>query len=371
VTISDGPNKVTLLHGVVDAPWIAFCLAPVTSSGEGPTSGAPYPPGGLEFGASATLGTDAGVDPKTDGIRAYVVAAKEASAVTGLDCPALVAIANTPPVPPLPPPPDSGREPGTRDAAVADARTIPPLADASMGRDGASEPFVDASLSRDAAADASATLDAAFRDATADASPTDSSVPVPGVRVSPLPVIPAGQLGGKASYLLVASGCLGGPGVTDPSQTSICGDSYSRDTPTLTPIVVALARVAPATRVALAFLNAAPGFSKCDVKLTPPSKGDQISLATDVAVGALRPRPPSTKSSSTAIGAENSRASIQLYSSGSSTATYDKPWSNTLDSSTVSALEDGTAYTLVYVGPFPGFSKRRWWNGPLVTIVEN
>jgi hypothetical protein len=43
----------------------------------------------------------------------------------------------------------------------------------------------------------------------------------------------------------------------------------------------------------------------------------------------------------------------------------------TLEAGGIDELANGTAYTLVIVGPSPGFEKRRWWNDPLVTIVRH
>src|SRR5262249_40144338 len=99
--------------------------------------------------------------------------------------------------------------------------------------------------------------------------------------------------------------------------------------------------------------------------------GDLVTVATRVVPGALRPLSGYTGSSSVGIGAENSASHVQLFAFGSKVPIYDQSWAPTLAAGGLADLADGASYTLVVVGPFPGFAQRRWWNDPLVTIVEN
>jgi hypothetical protein len=136
-------------------------------------------------------------------------------------------------------------------------------------------------------------------------------------------------------------------------------------------LLVALSRTTKPSRVSLGFLDGTPAFSHCDVRFTPSPQSDPLTLAEDVVTGALRPRPPSTKFAAEDIGAESAFASMQIYANGSDNAAYDERWQKTLDAGDLSGLANGEAYTLILVGPFPAFSAKRWWNGPLVTIVKN
>jgi hypothetical protein len=346
----DGPRTLTVVHGVIDSPWIALCFTRVSGGVESPAVGNPLPASGLEYGHSAVFDSLPGIDFNADGVRAYLVLARGPSAAAGLDCAAVVAQADAPP---LPPPPRQGAD---GSVIESDARAQ----DAASLRDATTR--VDASVFRDAARDGSPEGAAPAVDAMAE---------IPPVRAVSLPVIPEGQLSVERSYLLVPSGCVGGPGVTDPSERSVCGEFYSPDTPTLVPLLVALSRAGKPNRVALGFLDAAPAFSGCDVRLTPPLHGDAISVAQNVAFGALRPRPPTTASSVADIGATASSASIQIYPGGSGTAAYNAPWLKTMNAGDLITLQDGEAYTLIFVGPYPGFSAQRWWNDPLVTVVKN
>jgi hypothetical protein len=338
-----GPRTLTVVHGVIDSPVIAFCFAPVKAGVEVAVRGQVLPNGGLRYGRTAVFETLPDIDLAVDGVRPYLVAGLDPSAATSLDCAAVVKLSNAvalPSVPPGHPATDASVEP--RDAAVSLDASVGKITDAALdgARDGAPAPH-------------------------------DASVPVPVVRAAAMPVIPAGQLAAELGYLLVASGCMGGTGVRDPSEQSICGDLYSASTPTLAPLLVSLPRTTKPNRVSLAFLDASAAFSHVDVGFTPPLHSDPLSLVQGVVTGALRPRPPSTRYAAEDIGAANALATLQLYPGGSDTAAYDALWQKTLRAGDLAGLENGSAYTLIYVGPFPAFAAKRWWNGPLVTIVKN
>jgi len=89
-----------------------------------------------------------------------------------------------------------------------------------------------------------------------------------------------------------------------------------------------------------------------------------------VTPGALRPSPPYSGATASEIGATSAEGAVLLFTSGSSAPSYQKTWQPTLQAGGIDELADGTAYTLVIVGPPPGFAKRRWWNDPLVTMVR-
>ena len=345
----DGPRTLTLVNGVIDSPWIALCFAPVKGGVESPVKGAPVPESGLMYGHTAAFDSLPDIDLDTDGVRPYLVAGGGPSAAAGLDCAAIVAHARATPLPPVPAPDASPIPADASDSGIGDA---------SLSPDGSR-------LERDAATQLDASPTAAV-----DARSVDATVPIPLVRFAALPVIPSGQLVVARGYLLVLGGCIGGPGVTDPSEQSICGDSYSPETPTLGPELVAVSPGAPTDRVALAFLDGTPALSPCDIHLSPSKTGDSISLAQNVVTGALRPRSPLTQYGAQDIASMSSEASIQIYPRGSDQALYDESWRQTLDAGNVSGLANAQAYTLILVGS-PGFPARRWWNDPLVTIVKN
>jgi hypothetical protein len=208
-------------------------------------------------------------------------------------------------------------------------------------------------------------------DGSAEGGVRDASVPVAAVRVASLPALPPGVLADSRGYVFVAGGCAGGRGVTDPSERSVCGESYSPSSPTLTAYVVAPPWTAPEDKVALTVLGAAPALTQFDLGFVPGLGGDLVTVATRVVPGALRPLSGYTGSSSVDIGAGHSDAHLQLFAFGSKVPIYDQSWAPTLAAGGISGIDDGTSYTLIVIGPFPGFAASRWWNDSLVTTVWN
>jgi hypothetical protein len=162
---------------------------------------------------------------------------------------------------------------------------------------------------------------------------------------------------------------MGGPGIRDPSEQSVCGESFSGTHPTLAPVLVTLSRIVTSDRVALQFVNASSVVRAANLRLVSKGLG-ALSLAQDVVKGAIRPvRPNASRSAAQLGGSEEDR--IQIFADGSAQPIYDQPWSTTLAAGSMSPVEDGHAYTLLLIGPYPGFAKREWWNDPVVTIVRN
>jgi hypothetical protein len=186
-----------------------------------------------------------------------------------------------------------------------------------------------------------------------------------------LPVLPARAFSPDESYLVSIAGCLGGPGVTAPGEVSICGVGYSANTPTLAASVVRLSRETAPRAVGLQFLVATPAFGQADLRLIPSLGGDPLSVAKGVGVGALRPVRPYLDASASDIGAGSLGARVQVAANGSSLSAYDEPWQPTLSAGRLDTLANGETYTLVLLGPTPGFTATRWWNGALVTVLKN
>lgn len=334
-----GPRAVSFMNGVTDAPWVSFCFAKVAGGVEAPPKGKPFPAGTLEYGKSVTVASIAGVDFDADAIRPYVVAASP-DAISGLDCASILVIARVLDAPPA--------EPIGVDASI-DA------------------PLTDARVSEASVPDADATSDAAH---DRSAPVVDAGRPhVPMIRVAALPVIPSGTFGADRHYLFGLAGCMGGPGIQDPSEQSVCGESFTGAHPTLAPVLVTLSRVVTSGRVALQFVNASSVVRAADLRLA--SKGSNpLSLAKNVVKGAIRPVPPNASQTAGQLGlADEDR--IQIFADGSAQPIYDQPWSVTLAAGVMPPLHDGLAYTLLLIGPYPGFAKREWWNDPLVTIIQN
>jgi hypothetical protein len=342
------------VNGVTDAAWVSLCFAEVKNGVEQPMIGNPFPPRTLAYANTITVDSVPGVDFRAEAVRPYVVAASP-DAISGLNCASLVAIAGAfggNDVPNVPSAPSNDVDGSLRDVASVpeasfdaahDSSTIP----GDAGRDGA------------APRDGSRPETGARTDA--------GKQPVPNVRVAPLYVIPAGTFSADRHYLFALGGCMGGPGITDPSQQSVCGENFSPTHPTLTPVLATLSRIVADGRVGVQFLDATPAVRAADLHLT--SSGlSTLTVARNVVVGAIRPTPPNTARKATDLGSEDH---IQIFADGSTKPIYDEPWSTTLAVGDLSSLEDGHAYTLLLIGPYPGFSQREWWNDPIVTVVRN
>lgn len=363
-----GPLAISFVNGVTDAPWVSLCFTKVENGVESPATGMPFPAGALGYGNSTTVASIPGVNFATDAVRPYVVAASP-DAISGLNCGSILVIAGT-----FGP---SGA-PGAGDASSRDgAPEVSP--DAARDANGSR---LDAASRGDARnpVDAAPNLDATRVDArsagdgASDASrregggATDAAkTPVPIIRVAPLYVIPAGTFGASHHYLFALGGCVGGPGISDPSELSVCGDTFSASHPTITPVLVTLSRVTTSGHVGIQFVDATPAVRAADLRLTSAGL-IPLSIAKNVVVGAIRPNPPNATRTSPELGPTDH---VQIFADGSSTPIYDQPWSKTLAVGDIAALEDGQDYTLLLVGPYPGFAEREWWNDPLVTVVKN
>jgi hypothetical protein len=337
-TEPSGPVAVSFLNGVTDAPSVSFCFAKMESGVESAPRGRPFPAETLSYGKTITVASVPGVNFSADALRPYVIAASP-DAISGLDCSSIMVIARVPEPPRLPP----RTLDGSLDGHVSDATASDAPNDGDAARDGVVGPVP--------------------------VPPEDTDPRVPTIRAFPLPVIPAGTFVAERHYLFGLAGCMGGPGIRDPSEKSVCGESFSSTNPTLTPVFVTLSRIVTKDHVALQFVNASSAVRAADVRLAAKSL-NPLSLAKNVVRGAIRPIPPNASRSAGQYGSTNEDR-IQLFADGSTKPIYDEAWSKTLDSGGIPSLADGHAYTLLLIGPYPGFSKREWWNDPTVTIIAN
>jgi hypothetical protein len=195
-------------------------------------------------------------------------------------------------------------------------------------------------------------------------------VSVPPVRVTGLPTIPAGALARDDSFLLALGGCIGGPGVTDASERSVCGERYTQNTPTLAPYLAKLSRITREGRIGLQFMAASPALLQSDLVILPAGR-DAVVLAEGVPVGGLRPARADVGASAPDLLVADPGSRVRVFAAGAAEAAYDEPWEITLSAGGLAGLDPGKTYTLVQIGPYPGFARRSFWNDPRVTVVEN
>jgi hypothetical protein len=339
---------MSFLNGVTDASSVSLCFAKIVNGVETASRAKPFPEEMLSYGKVRTVASVPSLNFSTDAVRPYVIAATP-EAISGLDCASILVIARAPSIAP----PSPGSLDASLDALTADAAAHDAASDGDAVRDAPSSPPPPPTPPPP----------------PAPAPTTDSRPRVPMIRAFALPVIPAGTFAAERHYLFGLAGCMGGPGIEDPSEKSVCGESFSAKTPTLAPVLVTLSRIVSRDHVALQFVNASSVVRAADIRLA--SKGlNPLSLAKNVVRGAIRPVPPNAARAAAQYGLTNEDR-IELFADGSSKPIYDEPWSTTLAMGGIPSLEDGHAYTLLLIGPYPGFSKREWWNDPIVTIVAN
>ncbi|HWZ92591.1 MAG TPA: hypothetical protein VNW92_27180, partial [Polyangiaceae bacterium] len=190
------------------------------------------------------------------------------------------------------------------------------------------------------------------------------------LRVRGLPAIPAGTLNGGRSYLLVATGCLGGSGYNAPNSDQYCGMGYSERQPTVSAVFVALSRATSPDHVGLQVLHASLATDNINVTSgsPPPSSDSPISIVTMEVEGGLLPRPAYTDHTAFDYG---SARGYRLEVVAQNAAVLDQDWAGVLARGGIGALEDGSNYALVLIGPRPGSKNGGFWNLPAITVVAS
>jgi hypothetical protein len=319
-----GPSVLTLLHGVVDSPRIAFCFAKVVEGVSEPAGGVPLPPEGLAWGGRLSLASLDGLDVQHDDIQPIVIAASELATFAGKSCSELVALAESWAS-------GDGGEAGAGDGGNGDAK-------AADGGDGAAQ---------DAAS---------------------APPPPPPLRALELPMLPAGTLAGGYSHLLVATGCVGGPAFSDPAAGDACGPGYSPSSPNLGAVLVQLSRVTAQNVLGLQVVNAARAADVIDLGSAPgeSTSAGSFSIASSVVYGAIVPKPPLFEHSKADFGSSLPSSMLEVVSSG---ATFSSTWAAALAAGGLSDVSDGVSYAIVLVGPRPSLPASSWWNGPRLVVI--
>ncbi len=194
------------------------------------------------------------------------------------------------------------------------------------------------------------------------AQPTDGGT-APVVAAA-LGVIPQSVLGSDKSLLLVATGCLGGAGHSDPNQTSGCGMGYSATTPTTGVVLLGMSRIVSAGHVSLQAVNASVTLPSSDIRVQPGTTGAmEVDLAPALSHGAFGPYPPFDLLTAAAYG-ELGTVQIRTYPAGSNTQTSAVMLSGVLAASSVgeAGFVDGASLVLIAVGGAPGTPAGPFWH---------
>jgi hypothetical protein len=362
-----GRGSLTLLHGVVDAEVLFFCV--VIESDEGSLlSVEPMPAGGLAFGQALVLPMEGIIDPELAEVRTVALAAQPGDLDD--DCAELL--------------PRFGHSlaEGVRAVELPHHAPVARSVDAGV----ASQP-PDAGALFDAAAllsEAAPVLDGGGADAGVDAGPQAASdagaavsgsidsgaVDFPPVRTGELPRLLPGTFEDR-SYLLVASGCLGAPGLADENEQAVCGPGFSRDRSSFSGIFVGLSRLVDFGAMGMQFVHASEGFGELTLRSDPAeTEGTFFTIASAVVLGEIAPYSARRSLSVLDLGEPLDEVLLELSSNPSGATLGIQPWPAALAPNGV-VLENGGAYSVVLIGPGVGAGEGAWWNAPMLTVVDN
>lgn len=387
----NGNGAFTLLHGVIDAPWGAFCA--VVSGANGVRFAAsPIPRGGLGFGSAVVVPMEGVVDATSEDIQFFFVAAQPEHLDDGCE-PLLSQFgyalpasalgtdlafefegardaggASEPLFPLFGEPSDVG-EPADAGAGLAigflrvgdagslDAGSWLGTGSLDAGSPDVGSPSVDASLS-DASAPSSS---------SGDAGPPDAAFSPPSVRVAELPRLVAGTYL-ERSYLFATGGCIGAPGL-DPLEIR-CGPGFDGDRSSFSAVFVPLSRVTGFNAVGLQVVHANATLAELTVRSDPQgSEGAYFTLASGLVLGGVQPYTAQRSLSVSDLGEPLSQVSISVASWPGGYPVLDVPWPTALEPNGI-ALQDGRAFALVVIGGEPG-SGGRYENPASITVVAS
>ena len=188
----------------------------------------------------------------------------------------------------------------------------------------------------------------------------------------PLAVIPKGVFDSHKSLLLVADGCLGGPGHDDPSAVTACGAGYGSQSPTAGVVLVSMSRVKDTGHVSLQVVSASTALAKSDVSLVPNLMGAMAKVvAPALSQGAIGPTPPFAAYTATELGPLDG-VKIQTFLPGTaymqSSLTLDKVLAGS--SLGAAAFVNGASLVLVAVGSDPNLPAGGFWHAFTYVLVK-
>lgn len=189
---------------------------------------------------------------------------------------------------------------------------------------------------------------------------------------SALGVIPQSVLASGKSLLLVASGCLGGPGHDDPNAKLGCGQAYSAASPDPGAVLGAMSRITSPGRVGLQVAHASASLPTSDVRVLPSKMMATDSLiAPSLPFGGIGPVPPFAGLPLGDYGALDG-VMIETALPGSSSPTSSTPLGEVFAKSAVSeaAFVDGAGLVLVAVGGYPGQPAGPFWHKLTFALVK-
>lgn len=372
-----GRGNFTLLHGIVDARTIAFCVMLVDGD-ERRLGQHALPSGGLSFGQVAVLPMADRIEPASTEVRFFVVAADPDR--LGAGCPELLEAAGHDVSSALPVELEvlQGAPPSS-DAGVA------PSIDLGFERGSGALPtaalgFLDAGVSgpSDAGVPALPGGDAGGRsvdsgavdDEPPEAGAADAGVRWPELRVTELPrLLPTTYE--DRTYLVAASGCLGAPGLVRSDEAQLCGPVFTRNRSSATALVFPLSRLVDFDAVGLQVAHSSLAIGDVTLRSNPgETDGTSFTLVSGLKLGNVAPWTAQRTLSVEALGAPLDQVLIQVASGGSTLPLLELSWAEALEPNHVELVE-ARAFTLVVIGGALTLERSNEFNPAFVAVVQS
>jgi hypothetical protein len=219
--------------------------------------------------------------------------------------------------------------------------------------------------------------DASLPDREADASSGQGSNEDAGIGFTPPPVRVAAlarllpETYEDMSYLVVGSGCLGGPGFDLEQGLSLCGPGFASDRASFSAVVTPMSRLIAFDAVGLQVSHAIQALNEVTVRSDPGIvEGAFFTLASGLVTGGIQPFTAQRSLAVAALGEPLSEVLLTLtpYSNGDSLLSV--PWTEALARNGIT-LSDGRSYTLVLIGANPGAGPGSYWNAAAFSAVES
>ena len=187
-----------------------------------------------------------------------------------------------------------------------------------------------------------------------------------------LPVLPAGVFEAERSLLLVPTGCMGGPGHTDPAQAAICGPGYTEATPSVSLAAAAMSRLTEAGKVGLQVMHASAAMPQVDVRIAPGlGAATEQQVVPKLSPGAIGPFPPFASLATLELGVI-SGVKLRTYPAGGTAKTSEVTLGDALAQGGLEEAEivDGAGFVAVAVGAAPGTASGPFWHALTWALVK-
>ena len=195
----------------------------------------------------------------------------------------------------------------------------------------------------------------------------------PPIVVTPMPVIPKPVFSAEKSLLLVFFGCMGGPGHDDATAQLGCGFTYTAAAPTASLTLVSMSRKTEPQAIALQFVHASAALQPSDIRFTPGfDNALDIPAVFNLSLGGLAPKPPFFQMARADFG-NLSKAAIKTFAPNDTYPTSAQYVQDAFVNGGVKDPEfaDGSAYTFIALGGYPGVVTQSFWHPFLFTMVKS